>query len=135
MLLLIDLDNTLIDRRAAFKTWALSRFGAAEAPWLIEADRDGYERRELLAGMIAERYGIDAAEILTELRAGMVEYVVLDPRVAAALGDATAAGFVPVVVSNGAVARQEAKLRRTGLDRLVAACESAGWRRGPMVRT
>ncbi|HEX5199742.1 MAG TPA: hypothetical protein VFW27_07355 [Actinoplanes sp.] len=45
MLLLIDLDNTLIDRRAAFKGWAESRFGQSEVPWLVEADRDGYEDR------------------------------------------------------------------------------------------
>ena len=49
MLLLIDLDNTLIDRRAAFKGWALSRFGESELPWLISADRDGFETREALA--------------------------------------------------------------------------------------
>ncbi|MFC7277897.1 hypothetical protein ACFQS1_28255 [Paractinoplanes rhizophilus] len=45
MLLLIDLDNTLIDRRAAFKGWAESRFGQSEVPWLVEADRDGHESR------------------------------------------------------------------------------------------
>lgn len=48
MLLLIDLDNTLIDRTAAFKGWATTRFGESEVPWLVEADRDGYERRAAL---------------------------------------------------------------------------------------
>ena len=41
MLLLIDLDNTLIDRTAAFKAWAGSRFGPDEVPWLADADADG----------------------------------------------------------------------------------------------
>ncbi|MBL7260669.1 HAD family hydrolase [Paractinoplanes lichenicola] len=132
MLLLLDLDNTLIDRTAAFKTWAQARFGAAEVPWLVEEDRDGYRRREELAGLIAARYRLDAADMLAELRKGMVDQLSPDPRVAAALTGATAAGFVPVVVTNGTVAQQEAKLRRTGLDRLVAAwvvSEGAGVRK------
>lgn len=71
VLLLIDVDNTLVDRRAAYKAWAVSRFGASEAPWLIDADRDGYEARDLLADRIATRYDIDRDEILTDLRAGV----------------------------------------------------------------
>jgi putative hydrolase of the HAD superfamily len=122
MLLLIDLDNTLVDRRAAYKSWAASRFGESEVPWLIEADRDGYEKRETLAAKITARYGGDERRMLVELRAGMVANMAPDPRIAAVLTDARTAGFVPFVVTNGTVAQQEAKLRRTGLDRLVA-----GW--------
>ncbi|GAB2579384.1 hypothetical protein Aab01nite_55170 [Paractinoplanes abujensis] len=132
MLLLLDLDNTLIDRTTAFKTWAGARFGASETPWLIEQDRDGYRRREELAALIAARYRLDAAEVLDELRKGMVDELSPDPLVADALTRATAAGYVPVVVTNGTVAQQEAKLRRTGLDRLVAAwivSEGAGVRK------
>ncbi len=122
MLLLLDLDNTLIDRTAAFKAWALIRFGENELSWLVEADRDGYRRREELAEMIAARYRLDARDVLVDLRAGMVDQLSPDPRVAAALTRVTAAGYLPVVVTNGTVAQQEAKLRRTGLDGLVA-----GW--------
>jgi putative hydrolase of the HAD superfamily len=132
MLLLIDLDNTLIDRTAAFKSWAKSRFGESEVEWLASADRDGYEPREPLASRIAARYRLDAEDVLAELRAGMVEWVVLEPEVEAALNAASAAGHVPWVVSNGRVAQQEAKLRHTGLDRLVAGwtiSEAAGVRK------
>lgn len=122
MLLLVDLDNTLVDRRAAYKVWAESRFGESEVPWLVEADRDGYEKREALAAKIVARYGGDQRRMLAELRAGMVENLAPDPEIAAVLTAATAAGYVPFVVTNGTVAQQEAKLRRTGLDRLVA-----GW--------
>nr|WP_296072966.1 HAD family hydrolase [uncultured Actinoplanes sp.] len=122
MLLLIDLDNTLIDRRAAFKRWSDSRYGPAHTPWLIEADRDGYAPRPALAARMAERFGEPVADILAELAAGMVDQLSADASVNDALREATAAGFVPVVVTNGSVAQQEAKLRRTGLDRLVA-----GW--------
>jgi putative hydrolase of the HAD superfamily len=122
MLLLIDLDNTLIDRRAAYKGWAMSRFGESEVPWLIDADHDGYEKREVLAAKIVARYGGDEREMLAELRAGMVEQLSPDPEIAAALADAAAAGMVPFIVTNGTVAQQEAKIRRVGLDVLVA-----GW--------
>jgi putative hydrolase of the HAD superfamily len=104
----------------------------AQTPWLIEVDRDGYEPREALAARIAARFGLSAAAVLAELRAGMIDYLVPDPHVAAALTEATAAGFVPFVVTNGTVAQQEAKLRHTGLDRLVAGwtiSEAAGVRK------
>jgi len=60
--------------------------------------------------------------MVAELRRGMVEHIQADPAVGPALDRARAAGWVPVVITNGAVAQQEAKLRRTGLD-----CHLAGW--------
>jgi putative hydrolase of the HAD superfamily len=129
-LLLIDLDNTLIDRAGAVDRWA-SEFAstrggdAADAAWLVAADRDGLEPRERFAGMIAERFGLDRQDegaILTELRAGLVRQLVPDDAVPRALGRARAAGWVPFVVTNGTVQQQERKLRHTGLGR-----EVAGW--------
>jgi putative hydrolase of the HAD superfamily len=129
-LLLVDLDNTLIDRAGAFARWARefvsSRNGrAVDVQWLIHADRDGFEQRERLAAMIGERFGRDGlAEtgILAELRGGMVRNIVFDGAVTAALRAARAAAWVPYVVSNGTVQQQTRKLRHTGLDR-----EVAGW--------
>jgi putative hydrolase of the HAD superfamily len=137
VLLLIDLDNTLIDRTGAFKSWAgeyVPEHGgdAADLAWLIAADKEGYEPRERLATRIGDRFGLDPDRVLTELRAGVVRYTAFDPAVGRALEDAVAAGFVPVVVTNGLVRQQEAKLRHTGLDRLVAAwmiSEGAGVRK------
>jgi FMN phosphatase YigB (HAD superfamily) len=56
-LLLVDLDNTLIDRSAAFARWARGLTAAqgrsaADVRWLVAADRDGLESRERLAAMI-----------------------------------------------------------------------------------
>jgi putative hydrolase of the HAD superfamily len=129
-LLLVDLDNTLIDRVGAVDRWARefasTRGGdAADAGWLVAADRDGLEPRERFAGMIAERFGLDAQDsgaILAELRGGLVRQLVPDAAVTRALRRARAAGWVPFVVTNGTVAQQERKLRHTGLDR-----EVAGW--------
>jgi putative hydrolase of the HAD superfamily len=129
-LLLVDLDNTLIDRAGAVARWArelaAARGGShADARWLVEADRDGLEPREQLSAMIAERFGLgDQAErsLLAELRDGLVSHIVPDDGVTAALRRAQAAGWVPFVVTNGTVRQQEHKLRFTGLDR-----EVAGW--------
>lgn len=54
MLLLVDLDNTLVDRASAFDRWASDfirshGFSADATAWLIAVDRDGYEPRESLA--------------------------------------------------------------------------------------
>ena len=128
-LLLVDLDNTLIDRAGAFGRWAREFAsqggGAADVQWLVTADRDGLEPREQLAAIISERFGLDdcgEAGLLAELRGGLVRQVIPDGAVAGALRDARAAGWVPFVVTNGTVEQQERKLRHTGLDR-----EVAGW--------
>jgi putative hydrolase of the HAD superfamily len=129
-LLLVDLDNTLIDRAGAVDRWAREFAaahgrGPADAAWLVAADRDGLEPRERFAGMIADRFGLDGQDegaILAELRGGLVRELVPDDAVTRALRDARRAGWVPFVVTNGTVAQQERKLRHTGLDR-----EVAGW--------
>ncbi len=129
-LLLVDLDNTLIDRAGAFARWARQFTSAqgrspADAQWLAAADKDGLEPRERLAAMIGQRFGLDSraeAGLAAELRGGLVRHIVPDDAVTAALRDARAAGWVPFVVTNGTVQQQERKLRHTGLDR-----EVAGW--------
>jgi len=129
-LLLVDLDNTLIDRAGAFARWARefasARGGSpADAAWLVTADRDGLESRERLAAMVGERFGLTGragAGLVAGLRAGVVRQVTPDAAVIGALRDARAAGWVPFVVTNGAVQQQERKLRHAGLDR-----EVAGW--------
>ena len=129
-LLLVDLDNTLIDRAGAFDRWAREFVsarggGAADAQWLVTADRDGTESRQRLAAMIGERFGLDGrgeAGLLADLRGGLVRQIVPDNAATRALRAARAAGWVPFVVTNGAVEQQERKLRHTGLDK-----EVAGW--------
>jgi putative hydrolase of the HAD superfamily len=127
-LLLVDLDNTLIDRAGAFARWAgafVASHGGSQADeeWLIAADRDGFEDRELLAAMIAERFWLPGAEeLVATLRGGLVDNIIVDDAVLTSLERARADGWLPYVVTNGTVPQQERKLSRTGLDQCVA-----GW--------
>ncbi len=129
-LLLVDLDNTLIDRAGAFSRWAREFAAAharsqADAQWLVAADRDGLESRERLAAMTAGRFGLGGraeAGLVAELRGGLVRQIIPDAAVTGALRDARAAGWTPFIVTNGTVQQQERKLRHAGLDR-----EVAGW--------
>lgn len=130
-LLLVDLDNTLLDRAAAFRRWAVA-FRDKHAPddhaavaWLIQADADGYEPRDRLALSVRERFGLGPAayaDLTNDLRWGMADFLELDPQVSAALKRARSAGWLAVIVTNGTVEQQERKLRLTGLDR-----EVDGW--------
>jgi putative hydrolase of the HAD superfamily len=128
-LLLLDLDNTLLDRARAFSCWARQFLGDVHAPasdmdWLLDVDGDGFAPRREVAAALRDRYGIrlTVEEIVERLHAGVVRYSKLDPLVACALKIAREVGWVPVVVTNGVVHQQESKIRMTGLDRYLA-----GW--------
>lgn len=136
-LLLLDLDNTLVDRAAAFREWAEAfnhQRGArpGEIEWLIFSDRDGLEGRAQFSRTIAARFGLDDAErsaVHRDLLLGMVDRMSVDSAVVQALDRARAAGWRTVVVSNGTTDQQTRKLKETGLsDHLDAwvISESAG---------
>jgi putative hydrolase of the HAD superfamily len=126
-LLLLDLDNTLLDRAAAFKVWAEDFLRAVGAPpedvdWILDVDADGLTDRWDVAEALKERYRLrnSAVDVVEALHDGVVAHSRLDPLVACALRITNDAGWVPVVVSNGATRQQEAKIRSTGLDRYLA---------------
>jgi putative hydrolase of the HAD superfamily len=137
--LLLSLDNTLIDREGAFRAWGrdfLEQVGAPEydLDWLLSVDADGMTPAWDLVDAIQNRYRLRVSSIdLVEIvRVGLLERLRLDPLLACALGIAEDAGWVPVVVTNGETRLQEEKLRRTGLDRYLAAwviSEEAGCRK------
>jgi putative hydrolase of the HAD superfamily len=126
-LLLLDLDNTLLDRAGAFQVWAtnfIRRIGAPpdELDWILDVDADGLTNRWDVAEAIKERYRLrtPSIDLVESLDDGMIENTRLDPLVACALRIAADAGWVPVVVSNGSTRQQESKIRHTGLDRYLA---------------
>lgn len=126
-LLLLALDDTLLDRAGSFRAWArefLADIGApaGDVDWLISIDADGLTDRWDVADAVRDRYRlrISSIDLVEALHDGVVQHIRLDPLVACALRIAADAGWVPVVVTNGATRQQEAKIRRTGLDRYVA---------------
>lgn len=123
MLLLVDLDNTLVDRTSAFACWATNFVRSlgrpdSDAAWLITADRDGYEPRASLALALKERFGMDReVEALVDIL--LYEHVALmtmDPPTPIALREARKAGWRIGIVTNGATAQQTLKIEHLGLD-------------------
>ncbi|MGW0986036.1 HAD family hydrolase [Streptomyces sp. NPDC002486] len=124
-LLLLDLDNTLVDRDAAFRAALLdflAEHGLPEAgiDWLMAVDAGGYTPRPKVARAMHERYGGRVARetVLTLLDRGAADRVVLSAPVRTALEKAATAGWTLAIVTNGRTAQQERKIRVTGLDAL-----------------
>ncbi|BCY05958.1 HAD family hydrolase [Actinoplanes sp. L3-i22] len=126
MLLLLDLDNTLIDRDAAFRAagaelLATHRLPAADLEWLMTVDASGYTPRAEVASALLERYPevVPAGDVHRFLDHGAADRVSLASPVRSALAAARAAGCASVIVTNGLVAQQTAKIRNSGLDEVV----------------
>jgi putative hydrolase of the HAD superfamily len=126
-LVFLALDDTLLDRSGAFRLWAKGFLDEIAAPqddleWLLSVDADGLTSRWDLADLIRDRYQLlmPSIDLLEELHEGPLAFERLDPLVACALKIAADSGWVPVVVTNGPHEQQEARIRRTGLDRYVA---------------
>lgn len=122
-MLLVDLDNTLIDRARAFGLWAtnfVGQLGRSEldAAWLVEADRDGYESRESLARAIKERFKVEMAvtEIVDKLLFDHVGLMTIDPLTINALRNAREFGWKIAIVTNGTVTQQTLKIQSLGLE-------------------
>jgi FMN phosphatase YigB (HAD superfamily) len=130
-LAIFDLDNTLVDRSAAFARWAEGfalRYGlGADAPaWLIEADGDGFSPRRGVFEAARERFAL--AESVDALLAAYGEdypsQFAPDPNVQAALGLLHDAGWQIAVATNGP-STQRRKIDGAGLGpQLDAICVS-----------
>jgi putative hydrolase of the HAD superfamily len=131
-LLLIDLDDSLVDRRAGFGVWA-ERFCAEHelgdsTDWLREIDADGYTPREEFFARIVDRFGLEATvdALLARYRD---EYPRCIPapstRAFELLARLRSRGWKIGIVTNG-VHTQGEKLALTGLAQAVDACCISG---------
>jgi FMN phosphatase YigB (HAD superfamily) len=124
---LFDLDNTLVDRSAAFRRWAEQfvddhRLGEEGLAWLSAADDDGFAQREVLFEGARRRFGI--AQSTEELIADYRRTYPSGFRPAAPVNNALQAlrhaGWRIAVVTNGPPSQRE-KLTRAGLEELIDA--------------
>lgn len=126
-LLMLSLDNTVLNRAAAFRAWAQQflagiRANPDDLSWLMNVDADGLTSRWDMADVLLDRYrlGTSAYALAEELHEGPLRHLRLEPVVALALRIAREAGCTPVVVTNGTVREAEDRIRVTGLDRFIA---------------
>ncbi len=123
---MLDLDNTLVDRDAAFRD-AVSTFlaehhlPAADVTWVMTVDAGGYTARHDVAVAMNDRFRgrVPATAVQALLDRGGADRVVPADAVRDALHRALADGWTCVIVTNGCTVQQEAKILRAGLDRLV----------------
>ena len=127
-LALFDLDNTLVDRQAAYLRWAewfAERHGLGEVgvAWLCRADDDGFARRDAVFGAARARFGLEPSveALIADYRREYLTFYRPDDEVTDALAHLRAAGWVVGVVTNGPPTQHE-KLARAGLAGLVDAC-------------
>ncbi|WP_327667997.1 MULTISPECIES: HAD family hydrolase [unclassified Streptomyces] len=125
-LLMLDLDNTLVDRDAAFRDavagfLAEYRLPDTDLTWVLTTDASGYTARHDVATAMTDRYrnAVPAEAIHALLDHGAADRVILTDSTREALEQAQADGWTCVIVTNGRTSQQEDKIHHVGLDRLV----------------
>lgn len=127
MLLLCDLDGTLVDRDAAFRSWCddlATRHGARPEflEWVVAEDRGGaWERRELFAS-IRQRLRLDPPieQLTEEFMAEFTSRFRCDAGVEDTLAKVKAAGHAVAIVTNGGPTQMD-KIKAAGLDAIADA--------------
>jgi HAD superfamily hydrolase (TIGR01509 family) len=134
-LLLLDLDNTLIDREGAFLAWAQARARewAPSDPdavaYFVEQDADGVRARDAFFAGLAARFSVQRsidsliADYRRELRAALAP---VRTDVIQRLCALRADGWKIAVVTNGDADVQADKVDRLGIAPLLDACCISG---------
>lgn len=120
--ILLDLDNTLVDRDGAFYGWA-EEFVASisgdhsDVDWLCERDNHGYRPRAEIAAGINDRFGYirSTGALVSEMRDGVATRTQCYDGVLAELRRLKDTGAVLVIVTNGGVEQQKRKIVTSGL--------------------
>ncbi len=130
---LFDLDDTLVDRDAAFARWAAAfvadrHLDPAAVAAICAADRHGYAPRAAMFGQLRADLGLDepVEDLVAAYYPAYLSHFAPEPPVGAALGRLRDAGWRVVVLTNGPAAVQGEKVRRAGLEGLVDAVCASG---------
>lgn len=124
--LLLDLDNTLVDRDAAFLRWLTSRWKAPESQELeaiVALDRGGYGDKRALFIALGSALGMSPARARAAHDEELPGFVTLQPDAAALLQSFPGP---KVVITNGAPRLQRAKIGAARLDGRVDAILVSG---------
>jgi HAD superfamily hydrolase (TIGR01549 family) len=128
MLILLDLDDTLVRRQAVFSDWAeefASRYPdeAGLVAWLTEQDRGGWRPRQELWSLVKARLKLEppVEQLVADWQQDFTGRFALQPDAADALKRARSLGWRLGVVTNGDARVQAAKVSAAGLDELVDA--------------
>ena len=144
--LLFDLDNTLIDREAAFVRFA-SRFYEERlrnattmtrdevVAKMVLWDQDGYADRETMFAQWADEWpkaGLDPEQLLPYYRSEMKRHVEPDADNNRLLADLNRRGVPWGIVTNGSTTGQHVACQAAGLDQLapfIIVSEAAGYKK------
>jgi putative hydrolase of the HAD superfamily len=114
--LLLDLDDTLYDRDAAFGRWARARVGIGDDKhllhWLRVVDDRGREARTVLASAITARLGVDTDP--EQFHFELAQYVEPEAGAREAIERLARTRRVAIVAGSGDAQRE--KLRAAGLE-------------------
>lgn len=132
MLVILDVDNTLVDRDSAMRRWGRLLLERESLPLsllnvVLEADAGGVTHRDIFLERIRRVFTIAESpeEFHNWYKESYVSCFQYEPDSAAALRKFRAAGWVIAVASNGPAKRQAMKLENAGLIHLVdAICTS-----------
>ncbi|MEG3615202.1 HAD family hydrolase [Isoptericola haloaureus] len=133
MIWLLDLDNTLVSRDAAFAAWADSAVTAdggtaADLAAIVAADDGGFSPKADVARELIARLGWvdDVPAAIDRFRAGIREHVRAYDGVLADLDALRAAGDQVAVVTNGVSHQQRGKIAACGVEASVDAVVVSG---------
>jgi len=138
-LLLCDLDDTLVSRRAIFRAWAEALVADFDLPdreiaWFVDADDNGFRPREDLFRLIVDRFALSETvdQLAGRYRESYYSAFRCDAEVIASLGKARQSGFKIAIITNGPTWSQKIKIAAAGLTELVDACciseEEGAWK-------
>jgi putative hydrolase of the HAD superfamily len=131
-LVLVDLDNTLLDRERAFTRWARAFVGAHglgpdAVPVLVRADADGSAPRDHFFATVRRELGVTAPvdDLLADYHVSYPSTFTADPAMVVAVRSLRTAGCAVAVVTNGPPS-QATKLVAAGIeDEFDAVCISS----------